>query len=270
MSWWGLYCDGKVGPFQINTDFVYDTGKVKPHGGFINMADPVRYQNVDYDGWIIRAAVDYPFEMWNFGVVGMYASGSDLKKTSANGYSGDPVAYGPASMYGYTRKVGGYVVPPNAEQGYDDESIVFYGTGANGINRANTGFNNGGAGGGSVGRGVYGGTWFAKMYGNVKITPWYRITLIGMYIGDTTKNGNTIGNAVNSDGRPRNDSDIGWEIDLVNDIQIYKNLQFRVGGGVLFAGDAFDRYDQREGAVPCTNVGPSNPWAVVTKLFYVF
>jgi hypothetical protein len=270
MSWWGLYCDGKVGPFQINTDFVYDTGKVVPHGGFVDMLNPYRYQKVDYDGWIVRAAVDFPWEIFNVGVVGMYASGSDLKKTSANGYSGDEVAYYGAGSGIYTTKVKGYIVPPNAEQGYDDESIVFYGTGANGINRANTGFNNGGAGGGSVGRGVYGGTWFAKLYGNVRLTPWYRITLLGMYIGDTTKNGNTIGNAVDALGFPRDDKDIGWEFDLVNDIQIYKNLQLRVGGGLLLAGDAFDRKDERVSSEVCTNVGPSNPWAIVTKLFYVF
>ena len=35
MSWWGLYVDGKVGPVYINTDFVYDTGKVATHGDAI-------------------------------------------------------------------------------------------------------------------------------------------------------------------------------------------------------------------------------------------
>ena len=89
--------------------------------------------------------------------------------------------------------------------------------------------NNGGTGGSTVGRGSYGGTWFAKLYGQFKPAPWYRVTLFGMYIGDTTKNGNTLGNAVTASGNPRDDKTIGWEFDLINDIQIYKNLQFVLG-----------------------------------------
>jgi hypothetical protein len=91
-----------------------------------------------------------------------------------------------------------------------------------------------------------------------------------MYIGDTTKNGNTLGNAVTYAGTPRNDSSIGWEFNLINDIQIYKNLQFRAGAGYLFAGNAFDQVDLRPGHLPNTNVSPNNPWAIVTKLLYVF
>jgi hypothetical protein len=175
MSWWGLYADGKVGPVNLGFDFVYDTGKVVPHGD--KTAD-CNYKKVDYDGWITRLAVDYPWERFNFGVVGMYASGSDLKETSASGYSGEAVAYGPAAKYGYSRKVSGYVIPPNAEHGYDDESIVFYGQGANGLGRPGSGFSNAGASNGSsVGRGLYGGTWFAKLYGTFKPAPWYRVKI---------------------------------------------------------------------------------------------
>jgi hypothetical protein len=270
MSWWGLYCDGKVGPFYINTDFVYDNGKVVPHGAADVLNPDGTDKKVKYSGWIARGGLDFPWERFNFGFVGMYASGSDLKKTSANGYAGDPVAYGPAAIYGYARKVSGYIVPPNSEHVYDDEDLVIYGTGANGINRANSGDQNGGASGSSVGRGGYGGTWFLKAYANLKLTPWYRITLVGMYIGDTTKNGNTLGNAVTYAGTPRNDSSIGWEFNLINDIQIYKNLQFRAGAGYLFAGNAFDQVDLRPGHLPNTNVSPNNPWAIVTKLLYVF
>ena len=273
MSWWGLYADGKVGPVNLGFDFVYDTGKVDSHADLkATLAAQGRPTKVDYDGWIARLAVDYPWERFNFGVVGMYASGSDLKKTSATGYVGDPVAYGTANTY--SSKVSGYVIPPNAEHGYDDESVVFYGQGANGLGRPGTGFSNAGTGGASVGRGLYGGTWFAKLYGQFKPTPWYRVTLYGMYIGDTTKNGNSIGNAVNCDGTPRNDSSIGWELGLFNDIQIYKNLQFRFGAGVLFAGNGFDMWDQRTGTAPSysgyQNVSPNNPWSIMSKLIYVF
>jgi hypothetical protein len=252
----------------INTDFVYDTGKVVPHGAW--EADPEKYQKVKYSGWITRLGLDFPVERFNFGGVFMYASGSDLKKTSANGYTGDEVAYYGAGSGIRATKVSGYIVPPNSEHVYDDEDLVIYGTGANGINRANTGDQNGGSSGSSVGRGGYGGTWFAKLYANFKPTPWYRVTLVGMYIGDTTKNGNTLGNAVTAFGYPRDDKEIGWEVNLINDIQIYKNLQFRAGGGYLFAGKAFDQVDKRNGAYANTNISPSNPWVFVTKLLYVF
>jgi hypothetical protein len=273
MSWWGLYADGKLGPLNIGFDFVYDNGKVESKADLkATLAAQGRPTKVNYDGWITRLAVDFPIEWFNLGVVGMYASGSDMKKTGPTGYVGEAVAYGIANTY--ASKVSGYVIPPNAEHGYDDESIVYYGQGANGLGRPGTGFSCAGTGGASVGKGLYGGTWFAKLYGSFKPTPFYRVTVYGMYIGDTTKNGNSIGNAVDSTGHPRNDSTIGWELGLFNDIQIYKNLQFRFGAGVLFAGKAFDMWDQRNGTAPSyggyQNVSPQNPWSIESKLLYVF
>jgi hypothetical protein len=87
-----------------------------------------------------------------------------------------------------------------------------------------------------------------------------------MYIRDTTKHGNTIGNAVTAAGRPRNDSDIGWEIDWLNTLKIYKNLSFGFGFGILFAGDAMDYYS----GVGTTNDSPKNPWVLTTNLTYSF
>lgn len=269
-SWWGLYLDGKLGPVNINSDFVYDYGYVVSHGTTAVTNNPFAERKVDYRGWISRVAVDFPWEKFNFGAVGLYASGSDLKQTSSTGIPGGGVATGVAAD-GFTRKVSGYVSPPNAETVYDDEDLVIYGTGANGINRAGTGYQNNPAT--AVGRNPYGGTWFAKLYGQVKPTPWYRVTLFGMYIGDTTKHGNTLTDAVNSNGTPRDDKSIGWEIGLFNDIQIYRNLQLRAGGAYLFAGKAFDYKDQRIGApttAPFSNVSVSNPWALAVKLLYVF
>jgi hypothetical protein len=196
----------------------------------------------------------------------MYASGANMANTSATGLPGSRVQNGT----GITDKVSSYIVPPNAEHGYDDESIVFYGSGPNGLGRPGQGFNLGGISGGTVGSGVYGGTWFAKLYGNAKIVPWWRVTVSGLYIGDTTRNGNKLGDAVNADGTPRDNSTIGWEFDIYNDIQIYKNLQFRFGAGYLYAGKAFDMRDQRTNVNSRDNVAPQNPWAVVTKLLYVF
>jgi hypothetical protein len=62
-------------------------------------------------------------------------------------------------------------------------------------------------------KGALGGTWFAKLAGSYKVTPWYKVTLQGLYIGDTTKNGNTFGNALTSAGTRRDDNTIGIERD---------------------------------------------------------
>ena len=48
----------------------------------------------------------------------------------------------------------------------------------------------------ALSRGGFGGTWFAKLYASMKLLPWYKLTVQGLYIGDTTKNGDTFGNSV--------------------------------------------------------------------------
>lgn len=246
MWWLGLYADGKVGPVGLTFDFVYDRGKVE------NIKDPT-VRDVKYRGFIIRTILDYPWEKFNFGLGGMYASGADTRKTNATGYGA-----------GVT-KVSSYMLPPMAEHVYMDESLCFYGTGGPGITRGAPN-NYGAASPNAMARGSYGGTWFAKLYASYKATPWYTVKLQGLYIGDTTKHGNTIGNARKATGVLRDDKTIGWEFNIFNDIQIYKNLQWRVGAGILFAGDAMDYY--KSAAEP--DVSPKNPWAIVTRLIYTF
>ena len=91
-----------------------------------------------------------------------------------------------------------------------------------------------------VARGLLGGIWFAKAYGSYKATPWYKVTLQGLYIGDTTENGNTFGTAVKANGTLRDDKTVGWELDLINYIQIYKNLIWDIGLGIISPGDAME------------------------------
>jgi hypothetical protein len=253
--WFGAYADGKVGPFNVQSDLVLDRGKVEDRrevpGG--------RARDVKYRGGLVRARVDYPWEKFNFGVTGMYASGADARKTSTTGLPGTTAAAAAVP----SSRVGGYAYPPFAEQGYGD-AVVFY---PYDFVRATPGFAH--APGPAVAGGTYGGTWFAKLSGSYKVAPDYKVTLAALYIGDTTKNANTVGNARKGLLGPRNlrdDKDIGWELDLINDLQIYNNLRFTVGGGILFAGDALDYFDPRINR----NVSPDNPWNVFTKLTYVF
>jgi len=125
---------------------------------------------------------------------------------------------------------------------------------------------------GMMSRGGFGGTWFAKVYGSAKLTPWYKLTVNALYIGDTTVNGDTFGNSVeNGPGlggiaKPRDHQDIGWEFDLINEIWIYQNLRLFMGWGYLVAGGAMDI---RRG-VGFVNSSPANPWAFRTRLIYTF
>jgi hypothetical protein len=258
MWWLGLYADGRLGPVDTNFDVVMDTGEVEDHRDI-----PVRAPDVKYRGWATRLKIDYPWEKFNFGVVGMYASGSDQKKTdggvstvATGGLPGNTTPFGTP-----TRKVSGYVVPTASEQFGFGESLILTGypvwNGFMGYNVLNYG---------QMHRGSIGGTWVGRLYGSYKAAPWYKLTLAGIYIGDTTKNGNTMGNARKSNGLPRDDNAIGFEVDVINEINIYKNLKWDIGLGYLFAGKALDYFDTRVGR----NISGDDPWAVVTRLVYTF
>ena len=316
MYWLGAYADGKAGPVNLNFDFVYDYGSVDERGardagaGFLTAFNNI--PNVKNEGWMVRGKVDFPWEKFNFGSVLMYATGADTRRTSASGLPGTTVgsglpgvAPGPGFQFGspqqpfgttnLTRRNTSYLVPPGSEQGpANGESMVVYSmepgaTGGYGIaNNANYG---------ALNRGGFGGTWFAKLYGSMKILPWWKATVQGLYIGDTTTNGDTFGNSVKYIQTPitsnggtapmmlRDNNNIGWEFDLLNEIQIYNNLRFFVGGGYLFAGDALDVAMQHNAAIPGapgsgitgmaagTIVGnrkADNPWAIRTRLMYTF
>ncbi|MFB3886353.1 MAG: hypothetical protein ACE144_14105 [Thermodesulfobacteriota bacterium] len=250
MLWLGVFADGKAGPVNFNADFIYDTGKIE---------DPriPTLPEVKCRGWMTYVKVDYPWQKYNFGVVGLYASGADTRKTSSTGLPGSATSTGVNST-----RVESYVVPPSSEEpGMIGESVVFYGTW---VNRGASGIGNGGHQF-IINRGAIGGTWMAKLYGSYKVAPDLKITLQGLYIGDTTRNGNTVGTAVKSDGKLRDDKAIGWEADIIAEWMVYKNLKFSTGFGYLWAGDGLDL--QRTSA---TNVEPKNPWQLVTNLTYLF
>jgi hypothetical protein len=265
MWWLGVYADGRIGPVDINFDFVVDTGKVEDSRNVFPRA-----RDVDYQGWATRLKVDYPWEKFNFGAVGMYATGSDAKKTDGGvgtgpggGLPGGTTPFGTPN-----RKVGGYVVPTASEQFGLGESLLLTGypvwNGFMGYNVLNYT---------QMHRGSIGGTWVAKLYTSYKPKPWHKVTLAGLYIGDTTKNANTLGNARRFPGAagitgqiPRDDSSIGVEFDLINEINIYRNLKFDVGLGYLFAGKALDYFDPRINR----NIEGKDPWALVTRLVYTF
>ncbi len=258
MWYFGGYADGKVGPILLNFDFIVNDGEVEARKNFAIPAGAKR--KVDYSGWVASIKAAFPWEKFEFGGKFLYASGNDLKKTSNTGLPGSADGYDGTR---FTRKVSGYVIPVGSEAfGGFSEDIVFYGTWidrggfGNGISSSYTAFN----------RGAFGGTWFAKLYGKFAVAPDFKVTAQALYIGDTTKNGNTIGNAVKANGRPRDDSFIGIEADLITELMIYKNLKWSTGFGWLFAGDGLE---MRVGATN-TNDEMKDPWRLVTQLIYTF
>jgi hypothetical protein len=250
MWWLGAYMDGRAGPLNVNIDILVNTGEVESRRSAV--------QDVDYEGWRIRGKVDYPWERFNFGFIGAYGSGADAKKTSNQGLPGQAAANGGLQ----TRKVSTSVVPPGSESGImSGESLIFYASPVvryTGWSANQTNF--------SMTPGSIGGSWFAKLYSTYKVAQDFKVTLQGLYIGDTTKNGNTIGTAVKpGTNTPRDDSDIGWEFDLITELQIYKSLTWQAGAGYLFMGDAMD-FNAGGGF----SKSPNNAWTVQSRVMYVF
>jgi hypothetical protein len=268
--WWGAYADGKLGPFDVQWDFVYDRGEVETRT--TNSAAAVGDRDVEYRGWITRGKINYPWERFNFGASGAYTRGADLKKTSNSGLPGTEVSgFGPGSGV-TTSKVTSYVAPPGAENPGGNDDLIVYGHFIT-AEASPLSYSPGpGIYPNQVHRGPYGGTWFAKLFAGFKATPWYKINLEGLYIGDTSKNGNTFGDAVKRGTTiRRDDKRIGWELNLINEINIYKNLKWDIGLGYLWAGPALDQaVRSAAGAIQGFNKSPDNPWVLITKLRYTF
>ena len=251
-TWWaGLYLDGKLGPVILNFDFCYDDGKIEDR-----RQNVARGRDVDLSGWGAILNIGFPWEKFLFGFSSIYGTGADQKKTAATPLPGAVTPWGTT-----TTKVKAFLVPGGTE-GSNSHAIVIDGAG---INRGNSGFE---PAADAHSRAGQGGLWINKIYAGFQVSPEFSTRIEAMYIRDTTKNGNTIGNALTTAGRPINDSDVGWEIDWFNTLAIYKNLTFQFGGGYLFAGDAMDF--AVIGAAAGTNKSPKNPWIFVTNLTYSF
>jgi len=255
MFWFGGYGEGKVGPLMTKADFVMDKGSVKSFGA----SDA--YNDVRYQGWVSRLSVTLPWELFEFGFQAMYASGADLNKTSTNGLPGSAVANPPTAAAGSrSNKMSMYVIPPGSEQQssfYPNGVGIFYGQPLVGRIADMTSNSNY-----SMSRGSIGGSWFTRLHAAYKAAPWYKITLLGEYIGDTSEHGNTIGSARKANGSLRDDNTIGWEMGLWNEFQVYKNLNFYVVGAYLFANDALDYWSTAESR----NVSMRDPYYLGSAL----
>ena len=256
MSWVGLYADGKLGPMNLNFDFIYDNGKVEDAR---DLAAAARAADVKFNGFGARLNLGFPWEKFLFGFTSIYGSGADLKKTSASALPGSTVANGTA----ISSKAGTYIVPAGTEGGVG-ESLVLTGAG---INRMNTGWEYGAATTHSAAN--FGGLWINKLYGGYTVSPQFSMRIEGMYIRDTSKNGDTHGTTRKSSGLandPADEKNVGFEVDWFNTLSIYKNVTFQFGFGYLFAGKAMDFWDP----ITASNKETKNPWVITTNLTYSF
>jgi hypothetical protein len=251
MWWFGGYADGKIGPVTLNFDFIYD------HGFVSSRADGLKPPSVQYDGWVLYGKGDYAIEKANIGLVGYYATGADAAQSGTTGLP----AYGATTRGTPSRRVGSYVVPPGSEAGpIFGESVVFY---SSWINRGDSGIANT-VNYSQMCRGPVGGTWMAKLYTSYKIFPELKMTGQVMYIGDTTKNGDTFGSALGANGTLKDYSYIGTEADLIGELQIYKNLKFSAGYGYMWAGSALKLWSG------VRNHMIQNPYQLTTNITYTF
>jgi hypothetical protein len=119
----------------------------------------------------------------------------------------------------------------------------------------------------------FSGLWYGRAAFEYSPTPWMRMILNYLYIGDTSEG--TPGNftpkfaaapttkIVNSPKGARQDKDedsVGQEINLITTLNIYKNFVYNIGLYYFVAGDVFDS--------PTTDAKPS--YGANTKLVYAF
>ncbi|MEO0279065.1 MAG: hypothetical protein ABIM21_07360 [candidate division WOR-3 bacterium] len=213
----------------------YALGKVGPvqveadvvhNNGKLNRTD----KDVKYSGWYLRGVLTYPFEKYSVGLGGLYVSGNDQKKLNDE-----------YKLNKFTPPYGGGNAGPLAD------SLIVVG----GWNTAFSPVGDPGWTGGPMG---YQGYWGLRLFGTYKVTDW--LTLMGQvaYFGDNTKHGDIFYKGKDHD-------DIGWEVDLVAGINLYKNLMLRTGFGYLFAGNA---------AKNASGQDLKDPYLFVTTLFFTF
>ncbi len=243
--WWlGFNVDGKIGPAKLKTDFVYFNGEAEPSSAF---KAAFGVGDADYSAWIAYADVSVPISQFTVGGTFMYATGDDLTDTAK-----------------VSPDFGAYRVPPGSEANPSLGTVFWAGKVHDGIDIANGA---GRASGFAVQQRWWGGFWTIKGYGSFKPLDWLKVTGYAMYIGDTTEDGNTIGNAVDATEASglEDESDIGIEIGAIVDLSIYKNLTYSMAAGWLLAGDALDTVNALG-----LNDDPDDPWAIVSQLIYKF
>jgi hypothetical protein len=255
LYWFGFYADGKIGPVGMQFDFVYQGGDIDfDTSGWTDFGWGAPGPNLDINAWVIRGVLDIsPIPRLTVGVGGLYATGMDLDDpddieefTSVNGPDGVGRQQGLPALQDFLLLTDGVM-----------GIVPFRGPGVGFV-------------GGPI---SIGGLWYVRGFAQYMATDWLRLVANFGWIGDTRDGGNKFSDIVTGgpqdpagSGLLRDDDDIGFEMDFGFNIALYKNLQWGVGFGYLFAGDALDQYNP----VTNTNDGPADPWAITSAILYTF
>jgi hypothetical protein len=252
LYWFGFYADGKIGPVGFQLDFVYEGGDIEYdadwwnnfYSGYVGAPLP---PNQDIDAWVVRGVIDVsPIPRLMVGVGGLYASGMDLDDPddieefqSVNGPEGFGRQQGLPALQDFLLLTDGCM-----------GIVPFRGPGVSFT-------------GGPV---SIGGLWYVRGFAQYMATDWLRLVANFGWIGDTRDGGNKLGTAVDPSSTTglRDDDDVGFEMDFGMNIALYKNLQWGLGFGYMFAGDALDQWDGTN------NENPADPWAVTSAILYTF
>jgi hypothetical protein len=242
--WWaGFYADGKLGPVNMQFDFIYNGGSYKVDPTRLAIANWVTWGptfDIDYDAWMVRGEASMAINKLMFGMGGLYATGEDYNTPDVERFS--VPAFGSNKWAGPNQDsfllTGGFLgLCPNFQPA--------------------AGFL--GAPGSSLG-----GLWFVKAFARYQVTDWLAMGTSVLYIGDTADNGDTWGSALEATGFAEDNDEIGWEIDVAANVSLYKNLSFALGFGYLIAGTALEQTNGID------NENPHDPWAVQAILCYLF
>jgi hypothetical protein len=247
LFWLGVYADGRIGPVGLQFDFIYSGGDIEYDADWATILGVPTPRDQDIDAWVVRGVVDVsPIPKLMVGVGGLYATGEDFNTNDIEEFQG----------------VGGYEA--TRQQGYPMlEDFVLLTGGVMGIVPARgplVGYIGGPQG--------IGGVWYVRGFAQYMATDWLRLLANFGWIGDTRDDWNKFGTAIDpgSTSGLRDDSEIGFEFDLGFNIALYKNLQWGVAFGYLFANKALDQVDP----VALTNEDPADPWAITSALLYTF
>jgi hypothetical protein len=251
LYWLGFYADGKIGPVGLQFDFVYNGGDIDyDTSGWAENFGAAAPPNQDIEAWVVRGVLDVsPIPRLLVGIGGLYATGMDMdpgendieEYQSVNGPEGIGRQQGLPALQDFLLLTDGVM-----------GIVPFRGPGVSFI-------------GGPV---SVGGVWYVRGFAQYMATDWLRLVANFGWIGDTRDDGNKFGTAVDptSASGLRDDDDIGFEMDFGFNIALYKNLQWGVGFGYMFGGDALEQFDP----VNLDNDNPADPWAITSAILYTF
>lgn len=238
--WFGLYSDGKVGPLNYSFDAVLNTGREKVKAIADDWTDSWKTK---YNGWMARAELVYPYDRYRFGLGGVYVSGQDYNKEN--------------KVTDFVNPFGSQVWGPAG-----DSLVVISGWNAGPGPVGDVGIFGGPLGSAQVSalklaEQGWPGIWGVRLFADYKVVDWLTLLAQVSYWGDTAKHGDTF------EGPGKDESSIGFEVDLGAAVNIYKNLTLRSAFGYLFKGSALDMKEVRGKKI-------DDPYAFIVTLFYTF